>query len=102
MEYWNHKTISYNNEVKNNAFGLSCSLGDTKAKVFGVDLTKHNQDDPSHHSVDEEVQVVLRGLFKKASSEELKIMRRILCSEAQSAEWRVAYETLTEEIRKTC
>ncbi|XWS17995.1 hypothetical protein CRYUN_Cryun32bG0004100 [Craigia yunnanensis] len=102
LEYWNHKTTLNNNEVKKYAFRLSCSVGETKAKVFGVDLAKHYQDDPSHHSVDEEVQVVLRGLFKKASSEELKTMRRILCSEAQSAEWRVAYETLTEEIRKTC
>ncbi|KAK6284975.1 hypothetical protein POUND7_003927 [Theobroma cacao] len=103
LEYWNHKTTSDSSEVKQYAFRLSCSVGETKPKVFGFDLTKHNQDElVSQHSVDEEVQVVLRGLFKKASPEELNIMRRILCSEAQSAEWRVAYETLTEEIQKTC
>ncbi|XVF23073.1 hypothetical protein REPUB_Repub13aG0006500 [Reevesia pubescens] len=102
LEYWNHKTTSENNEVKKYAFRLSCSVGETKAKVFGVDLTKHNQDDPSQHSVDEEVQGVVRGLFKKASFEELKIMHRILSGEAQSAEWKVACETLTEEIQKTC
>ncbi|XP_022716483.1 LOW QUALITY PROTEIN: lysine-specific demethylase JMJ15-like [Durio zibethinus] len=101
LEYWNHKTTSDNNEVKKSAFRLSCSVGEANAKVFGVDLTKHNQEDPSYSSV-EEVQVILRRLFEKASPEELKIMQRILCSDAQSAEWRVAYEILTEEIRKTC
>ena len=92
MEYWNHKTTSDNNEFKKYAFRLSCSVGDSEAKFFGVDLTKHNQDDPSQHMVDEEVEVVLRGLFKKASPKELRIMHKILCSEARSAEWRVAYE----------
>ncbi|XWS16682.1 hypothetical protein CRYUN_Cryun34aG0111800 [Craigia yunnanensis] len=101
LEYWNHKTTSDNKEFKKYAFRLSCSVGDSKAKVFGVDLTKHNQDDPSQHMVDEEVEVVLRGLFKKASPKELRIMHRILCSEVRSAEWKVAYETLTEEIHKT-
>ncbi|XVF26314.1 hypothetical protein REPUB_Repub14bG0005600 [Reevesia pubescens] len=102
LEYWNHKTSSDKNEVTKYAFRLSCCVEETKAKVFGVDLGKqYEDDDPSQHSVDEEVKVVLRGLFKKASPEELKIMRRILCSEPQTAEWRVAYETLAEAIRKT-
>jgi histone demethylase JARID1 len=54
-----------------------------------------------HRSVDEDVQHVLRGLFKKASQEELKTMHRILHSDAQSAERRVAFTTLMEEIQKT-
>ncbi|KAG4123890.1 hypothetical protein ERO13_D10G005000v2 [Gossypium hirsutum] len=101
-EYWNNKTTRDINEVKKYALGLSCSVGESKAKIFGVDLTKQDHEDPNQHSVDEEIQVVLRGLFKKASPEELKIMRRILCSDSRSPERRVAYETLTEEIRKTC
>lgn len=80
---------------------MSCSVGESKAKIFGVDLTKQDHEASNQHSVDEEIQAVLRGLFKKASPEELKIMRRILCSDSQSPERRVAYETLTEEIRKT-
>ncbi|KAH1048782.1 hypothetical protein J1N35_039566 [Gossypium stocksii] len=101
-EYWNNKTARDNNEVKKHALGLSCSVGESKAKIFGVDLTKQDHEDPNQHSVDEEIQVVLRGLFKKASPEELKIMRRILCSDSRSPERQVAYETLTKEIRKTC
>lgn len=54
-----------------------------------------------HHSVDEDAQLVLRGLFEKASPEELKTMHRILRSDAQSAEQRVAFTTLMEEIQKT-
>ncbi|OMO83212.1 hypothetical protein CCACVL1_11500 [Corchorus capsularis] len=104
LEYWNHKTTTTDNsDDKTCAYRLSCSVEETKAKVFGFDLTKqNNEDDPNQNSVDEKVQAVLGGLCKKASPEELKLMRRILCSEAQSAEWRVAYETLTEEIHKTC
>ncbi|KAE8673422.1 Lysine-specific demethylase JMJ18 [Hibiscus syriacus] len=102
LEYWNHKTTCVNNEVKKYSLRLSCSISESKAKLFGVDLRTQDQDDPSYHSVDEEVEVVLRGLFKKASPEELKMMRRILSSDAQSAECQVAYETLTKEIRKTC
>ncbi|KAK9031492.1 hypothetical protein V6N11_032869 [Hibiscus sabdariffa] len=97
-EYWNHKITCDNNEGKK----YSLTFGESKAKIFGVDLRKEDDDDdPSQHSV-EEVEVVLRGLLKKASPEELKIMHRILCSDAQSAERRVAYERLMEEIRKTC
>ncbi|KAE8664573.1 Lysine-specific demethylase JMJ15 [Hibiscus syriacus] len=101
LEYWNNKSTRDNNEVKKYSLRLSCSVGESKAKVFGVDLSNQCHDDPSQHSVDE-VEVVLRGLFKKASPEELKIMHRVLCSDAQSAERRVAYEKLTEEIHKTC
>lgn len=103
-EYWNHKTTSNDDEVKKYEFRLSCSVGETtKAKIFGVDLKKqeHEEDPSQQHSADEEeVEAALKGLFKKASCEELRIMRRILCSEARSAEWRVACETLTEEMRK--
>ncbi|PPS00628.1 hypothetical protein GOBAR_AA20040 [Gossypium barbadense] len=101
-EYWNNKTARDNNKVKKYALGLSCSVGESKANILGVDLTKQDHEDPNQHSVDEEIQVVLRGLFKKASPEELKILRRILCSDSRSPERQVAYETLTEEIRKTC
>lgn len=103
-EYWNHKTTSNDDEVKKYEFRLSCSVGETtKAKIFGVDLKKqeHEEDPSQQRSADEEeVEAALKGLFKKASCEELRIMRRILCSEARSAEWRVACETLTEEMRK--
>ncbi|KAJ6887305.1 hypothetical protein NC651_027599 [Populus alba x Populus x berolinensis] len=105
VEYWNHRLVNLRNasEVKQPSFGSSCCLAETKEKA---DINFLTQDPGSlcvggHHSVDEDVQHVLRGLFKKASPEELKIMHRILCSDAQSAEQRVAFTTLMEEIQKT-
>jgi histone demethylase JARID1 len=105
VEYWNHRLVNLRNasEVKQPSFGSSCCLAETKEKA---DINLLTQDPGSlwgggHHSVDEDVQHVLRGLFKKASPEELKIMHRILCSDTQSAEQRVAFTTLMEEIQKT-
>ncbi|KAK0578518.1 hypothetical protein LWI29_011604 [Acer saccharum] len=101
-EYWNHKLMTLQNtgEINKDSFGLSCFLGETKNKVCGIALTEQDEVG-GNNSVDEEVDTVLRGLMKKASPEELKIMHRLLCSEAQSAERIVALRTLTEEILKT-
>ncbi|KAL5838980.1 hypothetical protein ACOSQ4_011588 [Xanthoceras sorbifolium] len=101
-EYWNHKLMTSRNtgEINKDSFGLSCFLGETK-KVCGIQ-DENNPSVGGNNSVGEEVEVVLRGLFKKANPNELKIMHRILCSEAQSAERRVASRTLIEEIHKTC
>ncbi|KAK9267111.1 hypothetical protein L1049_009530 [Liquidambar formosana] len=111
LEYWNHKlTIKAENtnniaEVPVSLSDAGCSLGERKTRIFGFDLTKQEHDTSTmggHHSADEEVQGVLRGLLKKANPEELKMMHRIFCSESQSTEWRVAFTTLIEEIQKTC
>ncbi|KAJ9168425.1 hypothetical protein P3X46_019950 [Hevea brasiliensis] len=89
-EYWNNRlsNLSTTSDFKKSPFGLSCNLIDNPA-IGG------------HHSSEEEVQHVLQGLFKKASAEELQIMHRIFCSDAQSAEWRAAFTTLKEEINRT-
>lgn len=105
MEYWNHRLVNLRNvsEVKQPPFGSSCCLAETKEKVDINLLTRHPGSlfEGGHHSVDEDVQNVLRGLFKKASPEELKIMHRILCSDTQSTERKVAFTALMEEIQKT-
>ena len=72
------------------SFELSWSVGDTKEKDFGISLTKHDPDNPfegpGNNSIDEDVHlVVLGGLLKKSSPEELRIMHRIFCSESQSS-----------------
>lgn len=99
-------TFSNTTDVnKNSSYGLSCSEAETKPKIFGIALMGEDQNNPStggQNSVEQEAQQVLRGLFQKASPKELKVMQRILCSEARSAEWRVAFTTLIEEIQKTC
>lgn len=114
LEYWNQKSrvkmenvndMSASNSRKY-PFGLSCSPGETKAKLFGFDLTKQDPDNSSigrgDHSVGEDIKTTLQGFFKKANREELIMMYKVFCSEYTSAEWGVAFTTLTEEIRKTC
>ncbi|KAJ6950592.1 hypothetical protein NC651_004310 [Populus alba x Populus x berolinensis] len=105
VEYWNHRLVNLRNtrEAKQPPFGSSCCLTKMKEKI---DINLLTQEPGSlfigsHRSVDEGVQHVMRGLFKKASPEELKTMHRILRSDAQSAERRVAFTTLMEEIQKT-
>ncbi|KAJ6966846.1 hypothetical protein NC652_004415 [Populus alba x Populus x berolinensis] len=105
VEYWNHRLVNLRNtrEARQPPFGSSCCVTKMKEKI---DVNLLTQEPGSlfiggHRSVDEDVQHVMRGLFKKASPEELKTMHRILRSDAQSAERRVAFTTLMEEIQKT-
>lgn len=59
-----------------------------------INLIKQEQpNSPSvkgHHSIDEEILLVLRRLLKKADPEELRTLQRILCGESQNAKWRVS------------
>ncbi|KAL6561896.1 hypothetical protein OROGR_002903 [Orobanche gracilis] len=48
-----------------------------------------------------EIKSVLRRLMRKANMEEMEIMRTILCRGSRSPFWRLAVETLTEEIKRT-
>ncbi|KAL9147620.1 hypothetical protein ABFS82_13G184800 [Erythranthe guttata] len=50
---------------------------------------------------DEEIQTVFRRMLKKANLEEMEVVNRILCRGSTSPLWRVAVETLTEEIKRT-
>lgn len=49
---------------------------------------------------DDEIRSVFRRLLRKANPEEMEIMHRILCKGSTSPLWRVAFETLTEEIQR--
>ncbi|KAF5179111.1 Lysine-specific demethylase [Thalictrum thalictroides] len=48
----------------------------------------------------DDIENVVRGLFKKASLEELKTMQRIFGSEYRNNDWTVAYRVLMEELYK--
>ncbi|KAL3616788.1 hypothetical protein CASFOL_039182 [Castilleja foliolosa] len=63
----------------------------------GFNLLLGNDDSLS----EDEIRSVLRRLMKKANSEEMKIMHMILCRGSKSPLWRVAVETVTEEIKRT-
>ncbi|XP_042487225.1 lysine-specific demethylase JMJ18-like isoform X2 [Macadamia integrifolia] len=116
VEYWNHKLRSKGDYLTNlptmqpvvldNGNGgercqlRSCSsTEETKPKIFGLDLTKfdQNKSESGIHSVDE-VQSVLGGLFKKANPDELKMLQRVFCSNSCSTEWKAAYRTLNQEM----
>lgn len=75
--------------------GSNFSKGETKASIFGIKLTRREQEQENsiikpcgNNSLDEERMTVLRGLLKKANPEELEIMHRILCGESGGPEWR--------------
>lgn len=93
-------------DVKKHSVKSTCSSGETKTKLFGINLIKQEPEDSNPSSgagyslIDEEVKVVVRRLLKKASPEELKTLHRLFCSESQTAEWRVAFKALIEEIQK--
>lgn len=109
VEYWNNKhtmmPLTSDNKTYVNNFSLSRSIGDTQEKDDGINLPKLEKDPlpegEGHESIEEEVQL-LRGLLKKASAEELRIMHRIFHSESQNAKWRSAFASLIEEIQKRC
>lgn len=107
VEYWNYRRIvplAFGNvsEIKQHSFESSRSLGETDTKIFGITLTRQDRDNPlveGDHPT-EEMQLVLRRLLKKADSEELRTLQRVLCSESQSSKWRVAFTSLIEEIQR--
>ncbi|KAF8408758.1 hypothetical protein HHK36_004826 [Tetracentron sinense] len=118
LEYWNQQ-LEVKGENMNNIpsvpvvlanvndgekyhFGLSSSPRESKTRIFGLELKNLDQKGSNilrQNSV-EEVQSVLGGLFKKADSDELKMMHRIFCCESWNTEWRVAFKTLREAIHK--
>ena len=114
LEYWNQKSRIKKENVNDMStsnkrmypFELSCSPGEKKPKLFGFDLTKQDPDTSStgrgDYSVGEDVKKTLERFFKKANREELMTIYRVFCSDYASAEWGVAFTTLTEEIRRTC
>lgn len=112
IEYWNNKklvsaTSSGTANGDNIQFldGPSVPLDDGDTKVFGVDLTKEDEDNNeliagNYHSF-EAMKSILEGLLKRASPAELSTMHRLLGSDRQSAQWRLAFAALIEKIQKS-
>ncbi|KAM6551640.1 hypothetical protein CsatB_001448 [Cannabis sativa] len=104
-EYWDNRQKTPAN-IEKHLIESTCSSGETRTKLFGINLIKKEQDDSNpftekgYSLIDEEVKVVVRRLLKKASPEELTTLHRLFCSESQTAEWRVAFKTLIEETQK--
>lgn len=90
VEYWNHKVAPSGSVVDNFPFGSSSSLGNINTKIFGIDLIKQEKD-----NILEEMKSILQG----ASPDELRTMHKLIISDAQCCEWRVALIALMDEIR---
>ncbi|KAG8385165.1 hypothetical protein BUALT_Bualt03G0013400 [Buddleja alternifolia] len=91
IEYWNEKKLSLSSGDTLTAEKNS-SEGEI-ADSFGTDLAVQEADNNSLS--------VFRRLVKKANSEEMEIMHRIICQGSGSPLGRLAVETLMEEIKKT-
>ncbi|KAL2484174.1 Lysine-specific demethylase JMJ18 [Forsythia ovata] len=69
------------------------------AHSFEINLEPDDKIVGSSNSLsDDKIQYILRRLLRKADSQEMEIMHRILCNGSSSPEWRVALATLTEEM----
>ncbi|RWW69653.1 hypothetical protein BHE74_00022735 [Ensete ventricosum] len=113
LEYWESKCGSSHvyemTDVKDKPaavpMALDINVGSSgchqdKRILSGVDLNE-TEEDASYDNTVESVEVVkniARGLFKKASLEELWVMQKILCSESGSSTWRSGYGALLDEI----
>lgn len=109
LEYWNHKKFASSlstcctSDGTKLACGSSSSLSnDVKTKVLMIDLTK----DENGNKLDrvkceslEEMKLVLEGLLKKASVDELVTMQKLLRPDVESARWRVEVAALIEKIQ---
>ena len=80
------------------------STREKNTKLFGFNLTKQEMNTPTvggaDSLIDKDMKVVVGGLLKKASPEELKTLQRVFRSESQTAELRAAFAALIEEIQK--
>nr|KYP62541.1 Lysine-specific demethylase lid [Cajanus cajan] len=88
VEYWNHKVAS-----SGSTYGSSSYLGNTNTKIFGIDLIKQE----NYNMLEKMKPILLR-----ASPDELSTMHKLLSSDAQCCEWKVALIALMDEIRKAC
>jgi len=108
VEYWNHKQVNSGSSGKAiDDSKLTCgssnsSLGDSRTKLFGVDLINLEEDDIGESSHSFEEKKLIERFLKKASPDELRAMRKLFCSDAQLTQWRPELIMLIEKIQKDC
>ncbi|CAA0823782.1 Lysine-specific demethylase JMJ18 [Striga hermonthica] len=98
-EYWENKLLnkkvsssSGNNNIPSNQKS-SCETRSDEGEI--TDSFEGNS------LTEDEIRFALRSLMSKANCEEKEIMHTILCRGSKSPLWRVAVETVTEEIKQT-
>ncbi|XP_027354760.1 lysine-specific demethylase JMJ18-like [Abrus precatorius] len=101
VEYWNHKVVptSSGSVIDKSTYGSSSSLGNINTKIFGINLIKQEKDNRrgSCHSLEE-----MKPILQRASPVELSTMHKLLSSDKQCSQWKVALMALMDEIKKAC
>ncbi|KAK7373091.1 hypothetical protein VNO80_06488 [Phaseolus coccineus] len=91
VEYLNHKEVvseSSDSGIDDCklSHGSSNSLSDVKTRLLGPGSRKLEQDSRRHCDSFEEMKLVLEGLLKKASAEELSAMHKLFSSDVHQVE----------------
>lgn len=99
-EYWENK-VHMNKSSSSTGNSLAAEKNSLETRSDGGDLTDSFETEMLVGSGDEEeIRSVFRRLLRKANPEEMEVMHTILCKGSTSPLWRVAFETLTEEIHR--
>ncbi|KAL6546283.1 hypothetical protein OROMI_022004 [Orobanche minor] len=106
LEYWKNKLLTKKPSSnscdileggRKNSWETRSDEGEIADSFEGDNLLIENGD----YISEDEIKSVLRRLMRKANMEEMEIMHTLLCRGSKSPLWRVAVETLTEEIKRT-
>lgn len=102
-EYWENK-VQMNKSSSSTGDSLAAEKNSLETRSDGGEITDSFETDVlvgSGNSLgDDEIRSVFGRLLRKANPEEMEIMHRILGRGSRSPLWRVAFETLTEEIQR--
>lgn len=105
-EYWTNTQLPVKKSSSNSGDVLeaeknSCATKSDEGEVADSFEADNLLAGNSNSLPDEEIRSVFRRLLRKANTEEMEIMNTILCRGSRSPLWRVAVETLTEEMKRT-
>ncbi|KAG6395847.1 hypothetical protein SASPL_141976 [Salvia splendens] len=92
-EYWGNKALS-NKSSSSTGDSLAAEKNSLETRSAGGEITE------SFEATTEETRSVFGRLLRKANREEMEMLHMILCRGSTSSLWRVAIETLTDEIQK--
>ncbi|KAH6800440.1 Transcription factor jumonji family protein / zinc finger family protein [Perilla frutescens var. hirtella] len=97
-EYWENKLLMIKSS-SSTGDSLAAEKNSLETRSDGGEITDSFETDILVGE-DDEIRSVFARLLRKANPEEMETMHRILCRGSTSPLWRVAFETLTEEIQR--
>lgn len=103
VEYWENKLLTKKSSSSGNSLAAEKNSSETRSDAAGEIADSFETDillGNGNYLPDDETRSIFRRLLRKASREEMEIMERVLCKGPGSPFWRVAVETLREEIER--